>query len=249
MADRPLEYELMMTSYTQLGREFSDDVDHLDAFVPSGIEENQLGFDIQVPYLKGIAFQFKRPKNASPRRFRVRYSNQDPPRQLDRMQNWELKFGPNAAFYALPLVTAHENLSQTLHRTIFIPASAIHPRASVIRIPERYVEDGEITSRSSIEVYCSHPNETSRSFTTSIAAADVYGWNELKEAIQACESGFKMRWDGSSCYKNYHDDHRWYPRPDDNWDEELPKVSTHAERFVEARAPLLTRLGTERPFA
>ncbi|WP_128081476.1 hypothetical protein [Haloferax sp. ATB1] len=102
MADRPLESELMMSIYTQIGQDFADGVDYLDAFVPSGVEESELGFDIQIPYLKGIAFQFKRPKDSNPRRFSIRYSRQSPPRQLDRMKNWALKFGDFASFYALP---------------------------------------------------------------------------------------------------------------------------------------------------
>ena len=169
MADHPLEYELMMTSYTQLGQALSGEVDHLDAFVPSGVEEKQLGFDIQIPYLKGIAFQFKRPKNDALRRFTVRYSNQDPPRQLDRMRNWELKFGQGAAFYALPLVVSHDDLSWTLRRTAYIPASVIDKHASVIRVPEGYVEDGEVRGSSPIEVYCSDPSNTSRNYTTRVS--------------------------------------------------------------------------------
>lgn len=249
MADHPLEYELMMTSYTQLGQEFSDDVDHLDAFVPSGVEENQLGFDLQIPYLKGIAFQFKRPKNDSPRRFSVRYSNQDPPRQLDRMRNWELMFGPRAAFYALPLVVSHDDLSKTLRRTVYVPASVIDTRASVIRIPEGYVEDGELRSSSPIEVYCSRPSDTSDNHTTTIAAADVFGWKGLKKAIWGCLAGFRMRWNGESVFEDYDDEYYWYPRPDDNLDEDPLEVSTRAERFVEARAPILTRIGAQHPFA
>jgi hypothetical protein len=251
MADRPLEYELMMTSYTQLGREFSDDVDHIDAFVPLGIEESELGFDIQIPYLKGIAFQFKRPKSGSPRRFRVRYSDQDPPRQLDRMRNWELKFGPNAAFYALPLVVDHGELSETLHRTEYIPASSTDEKASVIRVPDGYIKTGEVSSTSPIEVYCSSPIDSSRSYTHEIPAADVLGWKGFKRAIETCEAGFKMRWDNTSRFEQYHDDHGWFPRQEKNFDVNIEQieVSTHADRFVEARAPLLTRIGSKHAFA
>lgn len=251
MADHPIEYELMMSSYTQMGQEFSDEdgVNHLDAFVPSGVEENELGFDIQIPYLKGIAFQFKRPKNDSPRRFSVRYSNQEPPRQLDRMLNWDLKFGPNAAFYALPLVVAHKNLSRTLHRTVYLPASKIDEYASIVRVPEGYVEDGEVNGTSDIEVYCSYPDDTSYNYTTTISPADVFGWKELKKEVVECRAGFRMRADGESLYADYGDEHDWYPRFDENLDQDTPDVPTGAERFVEARAPLLTRMGGQKPFA
>ena len=131
-------------------------------FVPSGVEESALGFDMQIQDLKGIAMQFKRPENSTPRKFRVRYSNQDPPRQLDRMRNWELKFGPNAAFYALPLVVDHDDITETLDRTVFIPASSIDELASIIRVPDSYIEGGEQVGGGSVTTYCSHPNDWSR---------------------------------------------------------------------------------------
>lgn len=244
MADRPLEYELMMSTYTQIGQDFSDQVDHLDAFVPSGVEENELGFDMQIPYLKGVAFQFKRPKGGDPRRFSLRYSNQDPPRQLDRMRNWELKFGPNAAFYALPLVVEHDSLAETLRRTAFIAASKIDPMASIVRLPSNLIQNGKREPGQSIDVYCSHPNNPRNNRTENIRATEVLGWEGLKEKLRECTAGFRLRWNEASCFDQYHDDHDWYPRQRD--DEFAPNVepTVHADRFVEARSPLLTRIGS-----
>jgi hypothetical protein len=167
------------------------------------------------------------------------------------MRNWELKFGPNAAFYALPLVVDHGELSETLHRTVYIPASSIDEKASVIKVPDGYVKTGEVSSTSPIEVYCSSPIDSSRSYTHEIPAADALGWKGLKRAIETCEAGFKMRWGNISRFEQYHDDHEWFPRQEENLDVSIEQieVSTHAERLVEARAPLLTRIGSKHAFA
>ena len=266
MADRPLENELMMTTYTQLGQDLAGELDHLDVFIPSGVEEAELGFDMQLPNLKGIVLQFKRPKDSNPRRFRVRYASQDPPRQLDHMRNWGLKFGAATSFYALPLVVDHANLGRTLHRTAFIPASEINPWASIIRIPDDYIEEGTRRRDDPVTVYCSLPNNPSINWETSIRPATVHGWKELRTAIGSCDAGFRMRWNGQPLYGEYHDDHRWYPRPIDDADEDIPDDVLYddcmddidgivldqvpeEDRFVGLQGPLFTRFGTEDAFS
>lgn len=245
MADRPIEYELMMSAYTQIGRDLADSTSHLDAYVPSGAEENDLGFDIQIPYLKGIVFQFKRPKGDDPRRFGVRYSEQDPPRQLDRMLNWGLKFGDHAAYYAFPLVVNHDDLSETLHRTAFIPATEIHPMASVVRVPEGYIQNGEQQGHATVTVYCSDPDNTSQNCTRDIAPSAVVGWKGLKRRISQCDAGFRMRWANDPYYNQYHDGHLWYPREND---EIAQSDVSRASRFIESRSPMFTRIGSSDAF-
>lgn len=243
MADRPLESELMMTTYTQLGRDLSDHVDHLDVFVPSGIEESELGFDIQLPNLKGLVLQFKRPYEDSPRRFYIRYSNQNPPRQLDRMRNWELLFGPNAAYYSFPLVITHDDLGETLQNIAFLRASELDSDASVVRIPGDYIVDGYCVGTDPIEIYCSDPNDTSVNRTTTIPSDAVLGWLDLKKAVGNCTAAFRMRRGGESYYYQYMDDYKWYPK-------EQPdiQIESMSEWFVEAGGPFFTRLGTKGSF-
>lgn len=233
----------MMTAYSQIGQDLSNQVSHLDAFVPSGVEENKLGFDIQIPFLKGLVFQFKRPKPDNPRRFNLRYSDQSPPRQLDRMKNWEAKYGPSAAFYALPLIIDHNNLRKTLNRTAFIPASEIDGDASVIRISEGYVEQGEGVQDEPVEIYCSNPRNTSDSRTEFVDSSKVLGWKDLKDGIKNCNAGFVMRSHGESYIGRYHNDHIWNPEDIDEWDEE-----EFESLFIGRQSPTLTRIGSEEVF-
>ncbi len=245
MADRPLESELMMTAYSQLGQDLSDHISHLDAFVPSGIEENDLGFDIQIPYLKGLVFQFKRPKPDDPRRFTLRYSEQRPPRQLDNMRNWETKYGPSAAFYALPLVVDHDDLGKTLQKTAFVPASEFDSWASVARVPADYIEQGERVQDEPVDIYCSDPYDTSDSYTDSIDHSKVMGWKDLKEGIKDCPVGFRMRWQDDPYTNQYHDDHVWYPDSERDWDYEDMEFDN---LFIGRQGPTLTRIGAEEEF-
>jgi hypothetical protein len=133
--DNPTPYEstLTMQSYMQM-REHTE-LDFLDVFTPSTNLERELGWDMQIRNLKGVVFQYKRPKISKDgtRRFSVRYSDQKSPRQLDQMKNWALKFNGDLSYYALPLVSQHDSLNQILMRTTFIHATAIPDDASIKR--------------------------------------------------------------------------------------------------------------------
>jgi hypothetical protein len=214
------------------------DLDFLDVFTPSANLERELGWDMQIRNLKGVVFQYKRPKiskNGS-RRFSVRYSDQDYPRQLDQMKNWDKRFNGDPAYYALPLISEHGSLDETLMRTLFVHATAIPDNTSVIHIPEDYCYDGKRQSRESLEVYCSTPGNTDNNWTNVISVANVYGWKKLYKKIKECKIGFKIRYQNESWRDQY------YP----NWDETRSEGYTQEERLGlgKERGPYVTRFGS-----
>jgi len=239
----PFETTLTLQSYVQM-RDAAG-LDFLDAFMPSTNLERELGWDMGIRNLKGVVFQYKRPKLSKngDRRFSVRYSNQEPPRQLDQMKNWNLGYGSDLAYYALPLVTEHDDLDKTLMRTVFVYACAIPKRASVIHIPETYCKDGRRQSTEALSVYCSDPSDTSNNLIGSIDASDVYGWEDLYDELTQCNAGFKIRYQGKSYQDRYHDDHRYYPHRDEAYRADY----THDERFGLTRenARYVTRFGSD----
>lgn len=239
----PYESTLTMQSYVQMRDHTS--LDFLDVFTPSTNLERELGWDMQIRNLKGVVFQYKRPKLSKDgsRRFSVRYSNQDDPRQLDQMKNWDEKFDKDLSYYALPLVSEHDTLNEALIRTAFVHAVAIPENASVIHVPEDYCYGGNRQSRKPLEVYCSTPSNTDNNWTETINATDVYGWDGLYEEIIRCNVGFKIRYRGDSWEERYHEDHSYYPIRDNmHWTE-----YTRKELFGlgKERGPYITRFGSD----
>lgn len=210
----PYESTLTMQTYVQM-RDQSD-LDFLDVFTPSTNLERELGWDMEIRNLKGVVFQYKRPKLSANgnRRFRVRYSDHDPPRQLDQMKNYAEKYGEDIAYYGLPLVVEHDDLEATLDRMVFVNAREIPDEASVIHIPEDYCRSGRLQSTDSLEIYCSDPDDTDNSRDEYLDSDYSYGWNELYDGITNCNIGFQIRSQGSSQDDDYHDDHQYYPRED-----------------------------------
>jgi len=238
----PYETTLTMQSYVQM-REATG-LDFLDVFAPSTRLENELGWDMEIRNLKGVVFQYKRPKlsKSGDRRFSVRYSNQDPPRQLDTVKNYAMKYGDDVAYYALPLVTDHDDLDKTLDRTVFIKALAIPDHASVIHIPDGYCRKGRRQGSASLDAHCSSPFDTSHHWKGPIDPSDVFGWKDLYERIEGCEIGFKIRYRGETLVDEYHDNHQYFPNDDEaHWDnyarEELFGLTKET-------GPLITRFGS-----
>jgi hypothetical protein len=200
---------------------------------------------MQIRNLKGVVFQFKRAKvsNDGTRRFSIRYSDTTPPRQLDTVRNYAKKFGHSIAYYALPLVTDHSNLNQTLERTAFINALAIPDDASVIHIPESYCSGHQRQQNDSLYVHCSDPSNTSNTWSNSIEPSAVFGWDELFERITACDAGFKIRYRGQSHRGRYHEDHQYFPQ-----NEELHWTNYDRDRLfglTKESAPVVTRFGSD----
>lgn len=239
-----LPYETTLTMQTYVQMRDATDLDFLDVFTPSTRLENELGWDMEIRNLKGVVFQFKRPKlsQRGDRHFSIRYSNQNPPRQLGVVKNYAKKYGENIAYYALPLVVEHNRLEKTLARTVFVNALEIPEHASVLHIPEDYCRDGRRRSPESISAYCSLPSDPSDKWNSSIDPSAVFGWKELYEQIEQCNIGFRIRYGGESQSDRYHDDHHYYPHDDEyDWTD-----YTNDELFglTQESGPLITRFGS-----
>ena len=239
----PYESTLTMQSYVQM--QDHTRLDFLDVFTPSTNLERELGWDMQIRNLKGVVFQYKRPKlsKGGTRRFSVRYSSQSVPRQLDQMKSWDERFSKSLSYYAFPLVSEHDTLDETLMRTAFVNATAIPDDASVIHIPENYCYDGCRQSRDPLKVYCSNPSSTDTNWWEKINASDVYGWDDFYEEIIGCNAGFKIRYRGNSWQERYHNDHRYHSEQDDAYWEGY----TRKELFElgKERGPYITRFGSD----
>lgn len=239
----PYESTLTMQTYVQM-RDQSG-LDFLDVFTPSTNLERELGWDMEIRNLKGVVFQYKRPKLSANgnRRFSIRYSDHDPPRQLDQMKNYAVMYGDDIAYYALPLVVEHDDLEFTLDRMVFLNARVIPDAASVIHIPEDYCRNGRLQSTDSLEVYCSDPENTENSWDKYIDSDYSYGWKELYDGIAACSIGFQIRAHGESREETYHDEHQYYPK-EDNLDR---RPFSQAERFGlgQGTGRYITRFGSD----
>lgn len=200
----PVEKTLTMQSYVQIRDDV--DIEFLDVFIPSTNLESQLGWDMEIRNLKGIVFQFKRPKEYSDgtRKYRTRRSNTDSQRQLGTMRNYAEKYGTNIAYYALPLVREHGELENTLPRTVFVKANDIPKHTSLVKIPQGYCKDGKTQSDHDLETHCSNPENPREDYwEESIDSSGVFGWQELYAEIMECNVGFRIRNDGSNCKEKY----------------------------------------------
>jgi hypothetical protein len=221
----PFEITLMLRSHMQMRDVCRHRFSTFDSFAPSANMEGELGFDLPIRNLKGTVYQYKRPKKtANGRSFRIRYSQARKRKlpQLKVLKNFDKKYGPDIAFYALPLVTEHSELNHTLQQTVFVEARAIPNKASVLHVPTGYCEGGRLTSNDSIRVYCSHPqNPVTDYWNDQIDPSHIYGWWDLYEAILDCSLGFRIRWaidsgdeEAKSYRTKYHDDHDYFSRRD-----------------------------------
>ena len=220
----PFEITLMLRSHTQMRDVCRNRISKFDSFAPSANLEGELGFDLEIRNLKGTVFQYKRPHERSKTRsFTIRYSGErkDSLRQLKVLKNYNKRFGGDAAFYAMPLLTEHSDLQETLQRTAFVKARVIPDDASVLHIPPDYCENGRQKSNKSIRAYCSPPDDpTSTHRDVYIDSSHVYGWWNLYEGILDCNLGFRIRWErddqeeSNSYRSNYHHDHDYYYKDD-----------------------------------
>mgnify|MGYP000209315261 CR=1 FL=1 len=221
----PFEITLTLRTHTQMHDICTKRFDRFDSFAPSTNLEGELGFDFQIRNLKGVVFQFKRPKpsKSGTHRFQVRYSNESQPRQLQRVKNYARKFGEGTAYYALPLVKEHSGLDQALAKTAFVKATGIPEDASIVHIPPDYCEGGRRKSNSAIDVYCSDPDNTSNNRDRRVSSNEIYGWWDLYERLIDCQAGFRIRWaldndDGESVsyQQEYHDDRQYLGQKREN---------------------------------
>ena len=107
------------------------------ALSPNRRMENILGYDTNLPLLKSVVFQYKRPytvESDSDHRFSV---NRDQWRTLTSLYEY------NQAFFVFPEVVNATNLEHTLSRSVFIDVFGIRKNTSLVYVPEMRVLEGD----------------------------------------------------------------------------------------------------------
>lgn len=174
MAETPTENTLTVNATHHMLRDLEEEFTGPAALSPNRRMENILGYDTNLPLLKSVVFQYKRPytvESDSDRRFSV---NRDQWRTLTSLYEY------NQAFFVLPEVVDATNLEHTLSRSVFIDVFGIRRNTSLVYVPENACSAGRPTGiRAKIN--------GGRRY--SVPDRLVYDWETLKEMVNACEYG------------------------------------------------------------
>lgn len=136
MTNTPFEISVTLNATSQMLAEASPPYDNTTAVAPSNQLENVLGYDVKLPFLKGLLLQYKRPYRLSYKAKPFSFHT-DHPGQLDTLKPLAQAL-PRTVFYALPLVPDNPSLNKTLERMIFVDVDCLQENTSRIRIPEDY---------------------------------------------------------------------------------------------------------------
>jgi hypothetical protein len=182
MTNTPFEISVTLNATSQMLYEASPPYKNTTAVAPSNQLENVLGFDVELPFLKSIFLQYKRPYLLSyedkPFSFHT-----DHPGQLDTLRPLAQAL-PRTVFYALPLVPDNSSLNKTLKQMIFVDAGCLQENTSRVRIPQNY---------------CSNPY--SQKIKAKVKTGDWYTlnqdccwtWEQFIAGINSPNSGMKPR--------------------------------------------------------
>ncbi|WP_336331113.1 hypothetical protein [Haloarcula sp. CGMCC 1.2071] len=177
MIETPTENTLTVNATHHMLADLEEEFTGPAALSPNRQMENILGYDTNLPLLKSVVFQYKRPytvESDSDRRFSV---NRDQWRTLTSLYEY------NQAFFVFPEVVDATNLEHTLSRSVFIDVFGIRRNTSIVYVPENACTAGRPTSiRAKI-------NNGGR---YSVPDALVYDWETLKKSVNACEYGLRF---------------------------------------------------------
>lgn len=183
MAGPPSENTLTVNATHHMLSDLESYFQTLSVLSPSRKMENILGYDVNLPLLKSVVFQYKRPytvQNDSKRRFSI---NQDQWRTLISL------YDRGQAFFTFPEVVDHSNLDRTLRRTIFIDVYAFRRNTSLAYIPKNACKSNKLGN---LKAKAKNGNKYS------INSKMVYTWADLVDKITQCEIGLKIREEGGT---------------------------------------------------
>lgn len=228
MTDTPTENTLTVNATHHMLGDLEEEFTGPAALSPNRRMENILGYDTNLPLLKSVVFQYKRPYTVysdSDRRFSV---NRDQWRTLTSL------YEHNQAFFVLPEVVDATNLEHTLSRSVFIDVFGIRRNTSLMYVPENACAAGRPTSiRAKI-------NNGGR---YSVPDALVYDWETLKESVNACEYGlrFKSQGEQTSAFRTFKQ------RVNRLVDSDIDWLSNRVTSVVERQHTGEIRIPTEQP--
>lgn len=181
MTETPTENTLTVNATHHMLGDLEEPFTGPAALSPNRRMENILGYDTNLPLLKSVVFQYKRPhtvESDSDRRFSV---NRDQWRTLTSLYEY------NQAFFVFPEVVDATNLEDTLSRSVFIDVFGIRRNTSLVYIPENACTAGRPTGISA---------KINNGGRYSVPDALVYDWETLKKSVNACEYGLRFRSQG-----------------------------------------------------
>jgi len=114
--------------------------DSTAAVAPSSQLEKIRGYDVELPFLKSVYLQFKRPHLLESRYTPFSFHT-DHPDQLETLRELADTF-PRTVFYALPLIETDSELDSTLDKTLFVKVECAEPETSRIRVHRDYYSPG-----------------------------------------------------------------------------------------------------------
>jgi len=136
MPRTPFEKSLTLNATSQMLERTKPPYDSTAAVAPSSRLENALGYDVELPFLKSVYLQFKRPYI-----LKYRYSpfsfHTDHPGQLETLADLA-ELLPRTVFYTLPLVEEDAGLDKTLENTLFVKVESLKQNTSRIRVYRDY---------------------------------------------------------------------------------------------------------------
>lgn len=141
MPSTPFEKSLTLNATSQMLELTKPPYDSTAAVAPSSRLENALGYDVELPFLKSVYLQFKRPYILNYRHSPFSFHT-DHPGQLQTLRELADVI-PRTVFYSLPLVETDSDLDETLEKTLFIKVECLKADTSRIRIYRDYSRRGE----------------------------------------------------------------------------------------------------------
>lgn len=177
MTDTPTENTLTVNATHHMLGDLEEEFTGPAALSPNRRMENILGYDTNLPLLKSVVFQYKRPYTVdsdSDRRFSV---NRDQWRTLTSLYEY------NQAFFVLPEVVDATNVEHSLSRSVFIDVFGIRRNTSLVYVPENACSAGRPTGIRA---------KVNNGGHYSVPDALVYDWETLKESVNACEYGLRF---------------------------------------------------------
>jgi hypothetical protein len=140
MATTPFEKSLTLNATSQMLELTKPPYDSTTAVAPSSQLENWLGYDVELPFLKSVFLQFKRPHILDYRQSPFSFHT-DHPGQLNKLRKLADRL-PRSVFYALPLVETDSDLVETLENTLFVKVECLQEDTSRVRVHRNHSPHG-----------------------------------------------------------------------------------------------------------
>lgn len=174
----PSENTLTVNATHQMLSDLEGPFETLSVLSPSRRMENVLGYDVNLPRLKAVVFQYKRPYTVMSDTSRRFQTNQDQWRTLISLCD------EGEAFFTFPEIVDVVDLEESLERTVFIDVHGIQRDTSLVYIPR----DACIKGRPSGIGAKIRGGPRYR-----VPDRYVYNWSDLRRGVERCNIGLRIK--------------------------------------------------------